>query len=125
MPELIGTIKKRPRIAEFEDGVDIVGIARLTPHGASPWRGALTPPAPKEGELLQDVYHHPHDGCLVKVVDAAAFANREKIDFMRFKSTGAGSRKYPCPDSHLWSFLFVLIVTGGDAPNARQCRSTN
>ena len=59
LPKANGANKDQARNPVMHDGVDIVGLAKLTPHGARPWTGPLTPVASKEGELLEEIYHYP------------------------------------------------------------------
>ena len=79
--------KKQNTQKEAQGGVDIIGIAKLTPHGARPWTGPLCPPTSREGEFLEQIYHRPADGCIIKVVEAAALTVPIRVNHLRTATT--------------------------------------
>ena len=84
----------RDVVEEFSNGVDLIGLARLTHHGSVHWESPLKPIESREENLLQDLYQRPLDGCRVKIIESMHLETPIRITHFGFTSSGTGERKY-------------------------------
>ena len=79
-------------VEEFSNGVDLIGLARLTRHGSVHWEGPLKPIESREDHLLQDLYQRPFDGCRVKLIESMHLETPIRITHFGFTSSASGER---------------------------------